>query len=83
MKNKKAEILNIIDHYNPNIIIGTETWLNSNIHSSELFSPSYSVYRKDGYSGVLLAIRSDLVSEHLEVETSTESIIWIKAINSL
>jgi len=27
IKNKKAETLNIIDSYNPDIIIGTETWL--------------------------------------------------------
>ncbi|KAK3084155.1 hypothetical protein FSP39_009144 [Pinctada imbricata] len=77
IRNKKPELLNVIEHYNPNIIIGTETWLTDNIHSSELFPSSYNVYRKDrkgGYGGVLIAVKSDIISEPLDMETDSESI---------
>ena len=78
IKNKKAELLNIIDSYNPNIIIGTETWLTESIHSSEIFPSSYNVYRKDRKGtiggGVLIAIRTDVISEQLSADSDTESI---------
>ena len=57
--NKKEEIGNLIDSADPCVIIGTETWLNSRIHSSEIFPSNYEVIRhdrEDGYGGVLLAI---------------------------
>jgi hypothetical protein len=41
IKNKKAETLNIIDSYNPDIIIDTEKWLNDSVHNSEIFPPNY------------------------------------------
>ena len=59
VKNKKEEIGNLIDSVDPCVIIGTETWLNSRIHSSEIFPSNYEVIRhnrQDGYGGVLLAI---------------------------
>ena len=77
IKNKKAELLNIIDSYNPTIILGTETWLNNSIHSSEIFPPSYNIYRKDrkdGFGGVLIAISADIISENLNITTDTESV---------
>ena len=75
IKNKKAETLNIIDSYNPEIIIGTETWLNDSVHNSEIFPPNYNIYRRDrrdGFGGVLIAVKADIVSDHLDVEINTE-----------
>lgn len=77
IKNKTAEKLNIIDSYNPSIIIGTETWLNDSVHNSEIFPPNYNIYRrdrKDGFGGVLVAVKADIVSDHLGVEINTESV---------
>lgn len=79
VKNKKAEIGNLIDSSNPNIIIGTETWLRKDICSSEIFPDGFNVYRKDrrdGYGGVLVAVRSDYISEEVnpDNENDTESI---------
>lgn len=45
VKNKSAEIGNLIDSSNPNIAIGTETWLRKNICSSEIFPDESNVYR--------------------------------------
>ena len=61
-KNKKEEIANLLESANPSIIMGTETWLNSNIHSSEIFPSNYDIIRRDrgdGYGGVLLAIKNE------------------------
>jgi len=77
IKNKKAETLNIIDSYNPDIIIGTETWLNDSVHNSEIFPPNYNIYRRDrrdAFGGVLVAMKADIMSDHLDVEINTESV---------
>ena len=76
-KNKKEEIGNMIDSCNPDVIIGTETWLNENIHSTELFPPSYTVIRKDrsdGYGGVLIALKQEFTFEHLTSKRDCESV---------
>ena len=74
LKNKKADLLEIIDSVKPDIILGTETWLNSNTSSSEYFpSNTYNVYRHDrppnikdqSHGGVLIAIKKDFVSSEL------------------
>ena len=65
-KNKIAELGNLIDSADPDIITGTETWLNSQILNAEIFPPGYSITRKDradGYGGVLLAIKSTIPHE--------------------
>ncbi|VDI07255.1 Hypothetical predicted protein [Mytilus galloprovincialis] len=77
IKNKKEELCNLLDSANPNILIGTETWLRNDISSSEIFPDGYTVYRKDrwdGYGGVLVAVKSDYISELVDIENDTESI---------
>ena len=51
----------------------TETWLYSNILDTELFLPSFTTYRserdpshgKSKHGGVLIGVRSDLISEQI------------------
>ena len=77
IKNKKAELLNIIDSYNPSVLIGTETWLNESIHSSETFPPNNCVNRKDrsdGFGGVLVAVRSGIVCDRINEHITTEAV---------
>ena len=84
IKNKIEELNNIFDSSEVDIIIGTETWLNPEIGSSEIFPPYYNVYRrdrKDGYGGVLIAVKSDLTSEQLK-QDGNEEIIFVKISNS-
>jgi hypothetical protein len=60
------------------MIIGTETWLRKDINSSEIFPDSYTVYRKDrkdGYGGVPIALTSEYISEDIDIESDTESIL--------
>ena len=58
-----------IENYSPDIIIGTETHLDSFVSSSELFPSNYSIIRKDRdfdnpKGGVLIAIKNDLIGTH-------------------
>ncbi|CAC5403809.1 unnamed protein product [Mytilus coruscus] len=84
IKNKQQEIL---ISTKPDIIIGTETWLNKDILSSEFFTMmDYTVYRKDrppstnnlSYGSVLVAITTNLLSEEIrDLQTDSES-IWVQ-----
>ena len=61
----------LADIYNPDIICATETWLNGEISSSEIFPDSYVVFRRDrnsttGGGGVLHAIKKDLVATQVQ-----------------
>ena len=60
---KKTEILNLVDSTKPDIIVATETWLDSNIKNSEILPEDYEVFRKDmnrNGGGVLIAVRKEL-----------------------
>ena len=74
VKNKTEELCNLIYSSNLSMIISTETWLQKDISSSEIFPDSYTVYRKDGYGGVLIALKSEYVSEEIDIESDTEFI---------
>ena len=78
LKEKKAELLNILDSTDPDIVFGNETWLTSNHLSSEFFPPIYHVYRKDrsdGYGGVLLAVKANLISNQIAVKSQAKAVI--------
>ena len=66
IKNKTADLEVILNNENPDIISGSETWLNPNIYSSEIFNSNYEIFRQDRsdkHGGVLLAIKSSLIAE--------------------
>jgi exonuclease III len=73
IKNKKEELWNLVDSSDPDIIFGTETWLNNNITNSEI-SPSdmnYDVVRNDrenSYSGVLIAFKKNFIFEAITLK---------------
>ena len=71
-----------IGKYNPDIIIGTETHLDSSVNSSELFQSNYSVIRKyrnfdSSKGGVLIAMKDDFIGTHrTDLDTKCE-IVWV------
>ena len=81
ISNKKAELETAITYIKPDIICGTESWLNGNISSSEVFPTNYSVYRKDRSrlgGGVFILVRNDLVStEEVDLKADCET-IWTR-----
>ena len=71
--NKKPDLLEIINSVKPDIIIGTETWLDKSIPSTD-YSPNnmYNIYRndrtpntKDKSHGGVLAITKDFISSEI------------------
>ena len=47
IKNKKTIFNVFIDEHQPDITIGSESWISPAVYSSELFPANYNVYRKD------------------------------------
>ena len=70
--------MNLIDTYYPDIIFGTESWLNPDISSCKFFPEDYSVYRQDrenGYGSVFIAWQESLISCGLEPVNNFSEIV--------
>ena len=68
---KKEEFWCLIDAAKPDVIIGSETWLKTDISYSEMFPSFYHVYikdRADMYGGVFWGISTSLSSNQTEIE---------------
>ena len=84
--NKKAEFLALLDCHNPDIVIGTESWLVSKHLDSEFFPQSrgYTSFRQDRTSdtqgcGVFILVRNTFIATEQSRELKTDcEIIWIK-----
>jgi exonuclease III len=79
IKSKREAIWNFHDSSNPDILFGCETWLNPNITDNEILpeNTGYNIFRKDrkdGYGGVMLAIKAEIVSEPVDSDIPCEFI---------
>jgi len=45
--NKILEFWNLIDTYNSDVVIGTESWLSEEINNAEVFRDDYITFRRD------------------------------------
>jgi len=48
--NKALEFWNLVDMYNPDIIIGTESWLREEIGNTEIFRTDFTTFRRDRHA---------------------------------
>ena len=48
--NKILEFWNLIDIYDSDVVIGTESWLINDIKNAEIFRGDYMVFRRDRFS---------------------------------
>ena len=48
--NKALEFWNLVDTYNPDVVIGTESWLKKDISNAEVFRADFTTYRRDRYA---------------------------------
>ena len=74
IKNKIPDLELLIKTEEPDIIAGSETWLNPNIYNSEIFNNNYNIFRKDrpdNYGGVLLAIKSNIIAEEITTQSNS------------
>ena len=83
-RNKTQELEHLISSVKPDVIIGTETWLNSTINSNKIIKSAlgFNVYRKDrpnkSYGGVLIAVTNNLISSVVtDLDTDCE-ILWVQ-----
>ncbi|KAL3842089.1 hypothetical protein ACJMK2_020153 [Sinanodonta woodiana] len=81
---KNAELANVIESTQADIVIGTESWLKPAIKSPEVFPSNFKCYRKDRESreggGVFLLISDKYESEEpeqLKVDQECE-LVWAK-----
>ena len=83
LKGKVANFLASLNYYQPDCILGTESWLDKDTTTSEIFPPEYQVLRKDRNlkargGGVFIAVRKHYDMTLLpDLETNCE-ILWAK-----
>ena len=80
IKMKQCRLSNVLESVKPDIVIGTETWLDNSIKDSEIFPSGYRIHRKDRKTGngggILIAAKEEFNSEDVpELDTDCE-IIW-------
>ena len=82
IKSKRADRLeHVIDKHNPDILLGTESWLSPDINNGEIFPSGYTILRKDRLTsthggGVFQAIKNDLLVTHRHNLDTNCEIIW-------
>ena len=79
--NKILEFWNLIDTYNPDVVIGTESWLSEEINNAEVFRDNYITFRRDRCSrggGVFICIRNYIDCRVLW----TDEVVEMKAVEA-
>jgi hypothetical protein len=84
IRNKKVDLQNLLETTEANVLIGTETWLNDSIYSSEIIpTGQFDVYRNDRDKGkgggVLIAVRRSLIDSEIFKRNNTELIYISKS----
>jgi hypothetical protein len=81
LRGKSQSLETATEYIKPDLILGTESWLDSTVKDSEVFPSNYTVYRNDrnlNGGGVFVAVKSCFNSSAVpEVESNAE-IVWAK-----
>jgi hypothetical protein len=67
IKAKREAFHMYIETHSPDIIIGTESWMDECVNNNEIFPPEFSAVRKDRNSrggGVFVATRKNIITVH-------------------
>ncbi|PNF40765.1 hypothetical protein B7P43_G17379 [Cryptotermes secundus] len=75
--NNSLEFWNLIDAYNPDVIIGTESWLREEISNAEVFRDEYTTFRRDRNTrggGVFICVKNYIACVELWVDEDFEMI---------
>ena len=82
---KVNELDILIESTKPDVILGTETWLNYSDISSDFFPSTFTVYRRDrgtyNHGGVLIAARINLISTMIHKGNSESASVKIELPN--
>ena len=72
---KSLDSWNLVDTYNPDVIIGTESWLREDIGNAEIFRADYMTFRRDRHArggGVFICIKNNIACSELWVDDDFE-----------
>jgi hypothetical protein len=75
--NKILEFWNLIETYNPDVIIGMESWLREEINNAEIFRDDYTTFRRDrctGGGGVFICVKNYIDCRELWADDDFEMI---------
>ena len=80
---KKDKFLTVIEDENPDIVVGTESWLTPNRYSGEIFPQQYQVFRKDrksgAHRGVFITTKLDLLALLREdLSHPNSELLWVQ-----
>jgi len=74
---KAIELWNLVDTYNPNVVIGTESWLKGDINNAEVFRAEFTTFRRDRSAydgGVSICVKNIIASMELWADDDFEMI---------
>ena len=80
---KRESLHTCVDSYKPQIIIGSESWLDDSISNNEVLPPDFRAFRKDrvygndSRGGVFVALRNDIIGTQVDYDTDCE-VIWVQ-----
>ena len=81
VKNKKAELQTMFAEIKPDLVIGTESWLDPSVNSSEYFPDDYHTFRKDrnlNGGGTFICVSNNFIAtEQKDLETECEA-VWVQ-----
>ena len=67
VKSKRDQFQTMLETEMPDVVVGTESWLNKDITTGEIFPPNFQVFRKartgrDSHGGVFIAVKDNLIA---------------------
>ena len=81
IKTKQHLLENIIRSTYPDIIFGTEIWIDNSIKDSQIFPRGYTIFRNDRYlsgGGVLITEKNNYIATATPKLQSECEIVWCK-----
>jgi hypothetical protein len=75
--NKALEFWNLVDTYNPDVVIGTESWLKEDIGNAEVFRADFTTFRRDRSAlggGVFICVKNSIACTELWIDKDFEMI---------
>ncbi len=78
IKNKINEFATILEIHQPDVVLGTESWLDDSIPNSLVFPSGYEIYRRDRSlhgGGIFICVKSTLTSV-FDSSCSNSELLW-------
>ena len=81
IKANNSDFLSTVDDFQPDCILGSESWLDHSIYNAEVFPINYNIYRRDRNihgGGVFIAVSNDYISSNVTIQENNSEIVWAK-----